>query len=166
MQPVCSENFCHFPITSCSREKRYQALHAFPYCKWRKAGRGLGTRLFKNYMSNFCVAHHLLNIVTMNILCSQIVVFEIDCIISLCFNCVSHMTMCKSHDHVCRSHDHVCRSHENVWVIWACTQLLCYVLCWLCMYSPPLLITIVVANQRNFRLLGTVRLGYGKVPRL
>ena len=30
---------------SCSREKRYQALHAFPYCKRRKAGRGLGTRL-------------------------------------------------------------------------------------------------------------------------
>ena len=30
-QPVSSENFRHFPITSCSREKRYLALHAFPY---------------------------------------------------------------------------------------------------------------------------------------
>ena len=29
MQPVCSENFHHFPITSCSHEKRYQALPAF-----------------------------------------------------------------------------------------------------------------------------------------
>ena len=47
-QPVCSENFRHFPITSCSREKRYQALHAFLYCKRWKAGRGLGTRLHKN----------------------------------------------------------------------------------------------------------------------
>ena len=41
-QPVCSENFCHFPITSYSHEK---TLPAFPYCKWRKTGRGLGTRL-------------------------------------------------------------------------------------------------------------------------
>ena len=41
MQPVCFENFRHFPITSCSHEKRYQALHAFPYCKRQKAGQGL-----------------------------------------------------------------------------------------------------------------------------
>ena len=44
-QPVRSENFRHFPITSCSREKRYQVLPIFPYWKQRKAGRGLGTRL-------------------------------------------------------------------------------------------------------------------------
>ena len=37
--------FCHFPITPCSREKRCQALPTFPYCKWQKAGRGLGTKL-------------------------------------------------------------------------------------------------------------------------
>ena len=45
MQPVSSANFCNFPITSCSCEKKYQALPAFPYCKRWKAGRGLGTRL-------------------------------------------------------------------------------------------------------------------------
>ena len=28
-QPVSSAKFRHFPITSCSREKRYQALHGF-----------------------------------------------------------------------------------------------------------------------------------------
>ena len=33
---------CNLSITSCSHEKRYQALLAFSYCKWRKAGRGLG----------------------------------------------------------------------------------------------------------------------------
>ena len=43
MQPVCFENFCHFP-SSC--EKRYQALSTFPYCKRWKVGRGLGTRVF------------------------------------------------------------------------------------------------------------------------
>ena len=32
-------------FVTCSREKRYQALPAFPYCKRRKAGQGLGTRL-------------------------------------------------------------------------------------------------------------------------
>jgi len=34
-------------ITSCSCEKRYQALPTFSYCKWWKAGEGLGTRLPK-----------------------------------------------------------------------------------------------------------------------
>ena len=38
----CSANFS---ITSCSREKRYQALSTFSYCKRWKAGQGLGTRL-------------------------------------------------------------------------------------------------------------------------
>ena len=37
--------FWKFPIRSCSCEKRYQALTAFPYCKRRKAGLGLGMRL-------------------------------------------------------------------------------------------------------------------------
>ena len=37
--------FHHFPITSCSRDKRYQALPAFLYCKRWKPGRGLGMRL-------------------------------------------------------------------------------------------------------------------------
>ena len=36
-QPVISAKFCHFLITSCSDEKRYQALATFPYCKRRKA---------------------------------------------------------------------------------------------------------------------------------
>ena len=40
--PVSCANFL---ITSCSREKRYQTLLIFPYCKQWKAGRGLGTRL-------------------------------------------------------------------------------------------------------------------------
>ena len=44
--------FCNLPITSCSREKRYQALLAFPYCKRRKAGRGLGTRLVSDKFQN------------------------------------------------------------------------------------------------------------------
>ena len=65
-------------------------------------------------MSNFCVAHHLLNIVTMNILCSQIVVFEIDCIISLYFNCVSYMTMCAGHMTMCAGHMRMCESYEHV----------------------------------------------------
>ena len=30
--------FRHFPIMSCSCEKRYQALSAFPYCKKQKVG--------------------------------------------------------------------------------------------------------------------------------
>ena len=38
-----------FPITSCSCEKRCQALPAFPYCKWWEAGWGLGTSLAKKY---------------------------------------------------------------------------------------------------------------------
>ena len=38
-------NFHHFLITSCSHEKRYQPLHAFPYWKRWKAGWYLGTRL-------------------------------------------------------------------------------------------------------------------------
>ena len=38
MQPVCFENFRHFPIALCSREIRYQALSTFLYCKRRKAG--------------------------------------------------------------------------------------------------------------------------------
>ena len=33
------EFFCHLSITSCSREKRYQALPAFPYCKQQVRGR-------------------------------------------------------------------------------------------------------------------------------
>ena len=37
--------FGHLLISSYSREKRHQALSAFPYCKRRKAGRGLGVRL-------------------------------------------------------------------------------------------------------------------------
>ena len=45
MQLVHSETFCHFPITSCSCENRYQALPALPYCKRKKTGRGLGMRL-------------------------------------------------------------------------------------------------------------------------
>ena len=44
-QPVNSANFHNLLITSCSHEKRYQALPALPYWKWWKAGRGLGTRL-------------------------------------------------------------------------------------------------------------------------
>ena len=44
-QPVSLAIFRDLLITSCSREKRYQALPAFLYCKRRKAGRGLGTRL-------------------------------------------------------------------------------------------------------------------------
>ena len=51
MQPVSSANFLNLVITSCSREKRYQALPTFPYCKRRKAGRGLGTRLRKRLLS-------------------------------------------------------------------------------------------------------------------
>ena len=35
--------FCHFLITSCSREKRYQALPTLLYWKRRKAWWGLGT---------------------------------------------------------------------------------------------------------------------------
>ena len=48
-QSVSSENFRHFSIMSCSREKRYQALPAFSYCKQQKAGPGLGTRLLTNH---------------------------------------------------------------------------------------------------------------------
>ena len=51
MQPVLSENFRHSPITSCSCEKRYQALHALLYCKQWKAGQGLGMRLLFSYSS-------------------------------------------------------------------------------------------------------------------
>ena len=47
---VNSGNVRKFPITSCSREKRYQALTTFPYCKRWKAGRGLGTRLRLMYV--------------------------------------------------------------------------------------------------------------------
>ena len=46
-QPVYSENSCHFPFMSYSHEKRYQTLLDFLYCKRRKAGQGLGTRLQK-----------------------------------------------------------------------------------------------------------------------
>ena len=50
------KNFCHFPITSCSREERYKGLPAFLYCKRRKAGRGLGTRLALNCLLNILKA--------------------------------------------------------------------------------------------------------------
>jgi len=49
-QPVSSANFRNLLITSCSREKRYQALPTLPYCKRRKAGRGLGTRLTESWV--------------------------------------------------------------------------------------------------------------------
>ena len=38
-------SFCRLSITSCSCEKRYQALPTFPYCKRWKAGWGPGARL-------------------------------------------------------------------------------------------------------------------------
>ena len=47
-------NFLPFLIMSCSCEKRYQALPAFPYCKRREAGWGLGTRLKCLSFANGC----------------------------------------------------------------------------------------------------------------
>ena len=39
---ACSENFHHFQIMSCSREKTYQALPAFLYCKRWESWAGPG----------------------------------------------------------------------------------------------------------------------------
>ena len=44
-QPASFANFCHFLITSCPREKRYQPLPTLPYWNQWKPGWGLGTRL-------------------------------------------------------------------------------------------------------------------------
>ena len=52
-----SEFLGHLSITPSSREKRYQALPAFPYRKWWKAGRGLGTRLWPSQYSSFSKVH-------------------------------------------------------------------------------------------------------------
>ena len=42
MQPVSSAKFRHFPITSCSREKRYQALHGFSVLQATESWAGPG----------------------------------------------------------------------------------------------------------------------------
>ena len=44
-QPVSFADFLHFPITSCSHEKRYQALPTFLCSKWWKPEQGLVARL-------------------------------------------------------------------------------------------------------------------------
>ena len=48
---ACFESFGYFPITSCSHEKKYQALPTFPYCKQQKAGWGLDMRLYNNFVT-------------------------------------------------------------------------------------------------------------------
>ena len=42
MQPVSSAKFHHFPITSCSREKRYQPLHGFSVLQAMESWAGPG----------------------------------------------------------------------------------------------------------------------------
>ena len=91
----------------------------------------------KNYMSN----SHLPNIITM-IICSKIVVCEIDCIITvLVSSCEGHMTMCEGHMTMCESHMTMCEGHltmceghmtvcESHMTMCVCTsQLFCHILC-------------------------------------
>ena len=47
--------FGHLSITSCSCEKRYQALPAFLYYKWRKAGGHKHTQKIELYVSHWQV---------------------------------------------------------------------------------------------------------------
>ena len=101
-------------------------------------------------------------------ICSKIVVCEIDCIITVLVSsceghmtmCEGHMTMCEGHLTMCEGHMTVCESHMTMYVHHGCSVI------YSADYACIVLITIVVANQKNFRLLGTTSSAYWKVPRL
>ena len=92
---VSSANFCNLLITSCSREKTYQTLPAFSYCKRQKAGRGLGTRLHMYAISLIFPA--LLADTTAEILAETAMLIAVICVcvyIYIKYMCVLHNVSC------------------------------------------------------------------------